>query len=423
MRRWSPKALSWASALALIGALLGSGPDYGDAQPVAPQDAIPFATLFPALRTAPAPGWLRQGTRLTYYSIAGSIAGGKHRYIEDPSGNWVDPTTGKHYRQVQIGGAAGGVSGHGYTEVNVALLTGAVAVLEVRSYGLRGPNSAPVIFTEGGAVGLPGAGGDFWMNPDVLRRLGTGNSSTLKILRGPYEINGRQYSAVWIDSGGATWVYDVNTGILLHSSTAGQGASIQGPLAQGDTRQGATLIAQNTLVGVRTTKLPWAFAAAPDWVARITVLRYQGTVALHVPGSPAFPTPVSATFEREAGGANWARYRQLIMQGGAGGPTTSAQTEMAFGPALLDGLWIAPNALAGLRSGQILDTDPVTHVTASVARIGPISQGHVGVIISESSTGEVIEHVYDASTGMLVVAHTWDRVLNAETQLKLVSAR
>ena len=120
---------------------------------------------------------------------------------------------------------------------------------------------------------------------------------------------------MWIDSGGATWVYDFETGILLHSSTATQGAAIQGPLAQGDSRQGATLIAQNTLVNVRTG------------------------------------------------------------------------------------------------------------VTASVGRIGPVAQGRRGVVITESGAGEVIDYLYDAGSGMLLAVHTFDRVLNAETQLRLVAAR
>jgi len=113
MKRSNRKVLVWANLLALTALLIGAGVAAVPAQPVTGFDTSPFLTLFPGLRTAPAPGWLRQGTRLTYYSIAGSIAGGKHHYIEDPGGRWVDPRTGKHYRQEQVGGAGGGVSGDG----------------------------------------------------------------------------------------------------------------------------------------------------------------------------------------------------------------------------------------------------------------------------------------------------------------------
>jgi hypothetical protein len=271
---------------------------------------------------------------------------------------------------------------------------------------------------------LPGAGGDFWLNPGVLRGLSTANSSSLKIFLGPYQINGRRYKTVWVHSGGATWVYDADTGVLLHSGTEGRGADIQGPLAPGDSRQGATLIGQNTLVDIHTTNLPWASAGAPDWVARVKLLRYQGSAGLHVPGSPVFPTPISTTSERQGGGANWARYRQTTIQSGmAGIPPNTAQVERVFGPAELGGLWIAPRALAQLRSGQILDTDPVTRVTASVGRIGRIPSGQVAVTITESGAGEQIDYVYDANDGVLLSVHTFDRVLNAETQMSLVSAQ
>src|SRR5262249_28409633 len=96
---------------------------------------------------------------------------------------------------------------------------------------------------------------------------------------------------------------------------------------------------------------------------------------------------------------------------------------LVFGPAQLGGLWIAPRALAQLRSGQILDRDPVTRVTASVGRIGPIPSGRVAVTITESGAGEQIDYAYDASSGMLLSVHSFIRVLNYETQMSLVSAQ
>lgn len=424
MTRWTRKVFVWASLVGMMASLIGVDLYRAQAQPVTGLDANPFLDLFPSLRTAPAPDWVQPGTRLTYYSIAGSTAGGKHRYIEDPQGNWRDPMTGKHYRQEQVAGGGSGVSGHGYTQINIALLNRAVALLDVRSYGITGTSGPPVILSQAGAIGLPGAGGDFWLNPSVLRGLAGVNSTNLKIFLGPYQINGRRYKGVWIHSGAATWVYDTSTGVLLHSGSEGHGADIQGPLARGDSRQGATFIGQNTLVDMRTTHLPWAFAGAPDWVARVRVLRYQGSAGVHVPGSPMFPTPISTTYERRDGGANWVRYRQTVVQAAPSGlPPNTAQAELVFGPAQLGGLWIAPRALAQLHSGQILDADPVTRVTASVGRIGRIPSGRVAITITESGAGEQIDYAYDANSGMLLSVHTFNRVLNAEIQMSLVSAQ
>jgi hypothetical protein len=136
-------------------------------------DLNPFLTILPALRTAPAPNWVKPGTRLTYYSTAATVVRGLHRYEEDPSCTaaqvdcYVQEGTGKWFRQKAAPGA-GRVSGHGYTQVNVVYLDHTVAVLEVRNYGFALGSGPPVILSLAGAVGLPGAGADFWLNPHVL---------------------------------------------------------------------------------------------------------------------------------------------------------------------------------------------------------------------------------------------------------------
>jgi hypothetical protein len=58
-----------------------------------PYDPNSILDLMPALRTAPAPGWLRQGLHLTYYAAAASVLGGRHRYVPDPC---CAPRPGRH---------------------------------------------------------------------------------------------------------------------------------------------------------------------------------------------------------------------------------------------------------------------------------------------------------------------------------------
>jgi hypothetical protein len=148
------------------------------------------------LATAPAPPWLRQDTRLTYYSSAASVVGGTHQYIEDPDGEWIDKSTGKRFRQENISGA----SGHGYTQVNVAWLDGSIAVLEIRSYSISGVNGPPTILTLGTTVGLVGAGADFWLSPQVLAGISDSRAPGLTVLRMP-PVGGRSYSAIRFQSG------------------------------------------------------------------------------------------------------------------------------------------------------------------------------------------------------------------------------
>lgn len=174
-------------------------------------------------------------------------------------------------------------------------------------------------------------------------------------------------------------------------------------------------------MNVRATTLPWGTAPAPAWVGSTRVLRYQGEMAVHVPGSPVFPVPVSVTFQRQGGGADWARYQQITVQGGMGGvPPNVSEAERAFGPASLGGLWISPQALARLHSGQVVDSDPVTKVTVSVGRIGPTSAGMMAVTITELGAGQRIDHLYDQNSGVLLATTSFDRVLNAQTELRLV---
>jgi hypothetical protein len=207
-------------------------------------DDQPLVTLLPALRGAPAPAWVQPGVRLTYYSAAASIVGGRHTYAEDENGNWIDPTTGKHYRQEEVASA----SGQGFTQVNVAALDRAVALLDIRIYSILDANvrTPPITMGCSGAITLPGAGSDYWVNPEVLQAAVGLEGSGTKILRTGFPINGQTHSAIRIQFDSASsqqdWIYDEQTGVLLHSGSSTVGQGIQGPVAQGDSRQGSTLL-------------------------------------------------------------------------------------------------------------------------------------------------------------------------------------
>ncbi len=384
-----------------------------------PIDPNPFLDLIPALRTAPAPGWVTQGTRITFYSAAVSLQGGQHHYTADPDNpncRFRDER-GNCYRQDQL---RSGGSGEGFTQVNVALLDRSVAALEVRSYGLVGPNGPVIIRAFGGVVGLPGAGGDSWLNPQVLRRAVGLSGPGIKVVQMPYVLNGRQYTTIRFQGEGTAWVYDAETGALLLSDSATQGAPIQGPLLPTDSRQGMTLLTEAILMGVRTPNIPWALDPAPEWVGRFSSLQYKGTAALFVPGSPPLPVAVATSFQRQTLGNNWARYIQTQVQGAPPGmPPTTSQVVRVFGSAQFGGLWVPPRALSQLRSGQTLDTDPVTKVTVLVGQIGRTAQGREFVTITEACEGHRLDERYDRATGMLLHVNQADNVLHTLIQLDL----
>ena len=209
--------------------------------------------------------------RLTYYASAASVANSYHRYVEDEEGNWVDPTTGDHYRREDIETAAG----HGYTQVDVVALNDSIAALSIRAFGLSdlALDSSVTTLTWGGAVGIPGAGSDYWLHPDVLAQIDEVVTDDLKIVRMPYSIGDTQFSSIWLQSisdlGNYTWVYDLDSGVLLHTAGAPPAPPPPGPVAQGQGGDGSPSLAHSALAHIRPRPLPCAIPAAPARVAPV----------------------------------------------------------------------------------------------------------------------------------------------------------
>jgi hypothetical protein len=103
-----------------------------------------------------------------------------------------------------------------------------------------------------------------------------------------------------------------------------------------------------------------------------------------------------ATFT--ATGPTWATYG-LHTQLGIGGvatPSDASGVSSGTGP-----YWWDPAALAEMRVGQVLDTDPVTTMTVSVTNV---RQGPAGPSVTITSTipGTTGQATYDVATGVLV---------------------
>lgn len=369
----------------------------------APVDPSALLQLLPALRTAPPPSWVRQGLRLTYYSAAAATGSG-NVYVEDENGNWVQVGTGKTYRQDEISTG----SGEGFTEVNLIMLDRAVAVLDIRSFGLPVRNAPPRLQAAGGAVGLPGAGSDFWLNPRVLASAVGLRGQGLRVLRMPYVIRDKQYRAIRFQSvtagGSFVWVYDEESGVLLHSSTSTSSA-VQGPRPLGErVPPNSGLLSLSTLLNARTVSLPWTTSPAPEWVARTRLLRYAGNIVVGVPGVGAGPVPATLTYERQTGGLNWARYLATQVTANVPGvPPDTQRFDRAFGPGQVGGLWIPPAVLRGLQQGQTLDRDPVTGMVVSVGQAGSVPGVGDVLAIREGNGTVQITYAYDRSSGLFAL--------------------
>jgi hypothetical protein len=391
---------------------------------VDPEAALADPNLFvdqlPALRTVGAPDWVSEGTRITYYAVAASTPNSYHQYVEDEFGEWIDPATGERYTQEDIPGAAG----HGYNQVTVASLTDAVAALSVRAYGLSdlSLDSPVTTLTWSGAIGIPGAGADYWLHPDVLATVEEVVSPSLKILRMPYTIDGRQFSSLWIQSLGddanLTWVYDLDSGILLHTASATAGPPIAGPVAAGEGREGNTFLTQSTLVDVRDLDLPWVDGAAPSWVGTTSRLEYQGFSTVSVLGDPSVVLGSSLAVERRESGTDWVRYRMARTTSSTVSPSVTEYLERVEGPAMVGALFLPVEALAGLVPGQVLDRDPVTGAVVVVTAVEPITGSFV-VTIREEGPGEVSEVVYDGRSGVASTIITENLLLGIRSELQL----
>ncbi|MGF3495982.1 MAG: hypothetical protein ACQXXK_08910, partial [Methanothrix sp.] len=93
-------------------------------------DAQDLSGLIPGLPNLPAPDWVREGARLSYYSATASIPSAYERFIPDEEGDWVGVNSGKRYRREELFGAAG----HGVTQVDVLSVDTRAAVLKVNAW-------------------------------------------------------------------------------------------------------------------------------------------------------------------------------------------------------------------------------------------------------------------------------------------------
>ncbi len=354
----------------------------------------------------PPPAWVQPGMRITFYSAAAAVAQSRYQLIEDPAGPWQDPVTGKRYRNTEdTGESVGGASGDGVSQVDVVAVEGNDVVLSMATYGIdRGTNSLAVLPSAGAK--LPGGAIDgLWVAPQLLDQLQTGSLGGLLVLRGDYPLNGTTYQAVSVvnPTPGAysSTTFDTLTGVLLASTTntAGAYAPVQLP-GQGPT-QGASQLTISRFVSMRQMTTPGIGTAAPAWVARTTGLAYAGRYLWTNPVDPSsgsFASPMSARATFTGTGATWATFglHTQMSIGGVASPSDASGVSSGTGP-----YWWDPTALAAMRTGQVLDTDPVTTMTVAVTGVG---QGPAGpsVTITSSIPGTTGQASYDVATGVLV---------------------
>lgn len=355
--------------------------------------------LVPAAATLGPPPGVALGTRLVYYTAAASIPGERTQLVQDEQGNWVDRATGQRWSEQDVPGPAG----EGFVAAQVAYLDGQRVVLSERHYLRDGASGQAMLHATAGMVSHAGCAGDYWVHPQALAALPEMDQAGTRVMRMPYRLGEQTFDAIRIHavsaSGFNAYVYDLTSGVRLYSGSRTTGADVLAPQPDGAAPgRGSTQLTNGWLVEARQVDVPWQNAPAPAWVAQFQQLDYQGTYTVMMPGSPAFPLPVQERLSAIARGPGWVQvHGDRMMYSLQNAPAGHEQVVMTHGPASVGGLWIAPEALARLTQGQVVDRCAVVGTTVSVTAVtgGTVTLSEVGPLHRQ-------DLVYDAHTGILV---------------------
>lgn len=358
--------------------------------------------LVPAAAEAPAPPCIKPGTRLTYFGMTASIPGSYGQLVQDDNGTWMDKETGKRYREEDIGGAGSAA----FNVIYVGHVGGGVVQLSTKLYTLNTATKLCTFAVGGGLVGHAGCAADYWIHPDVLRQVQEVNAQGVRILRMPYTVAGKTYKAIRFQSedksGYQARVYDLETGLMIFHGSRMQGPSVVtaplGDSTQTGIGEGSTQVITGWIVEVKDIDVPWKNAAAPKWIEQFRQLSYKGVQTSEVAAATTrLNRAMTATVTPKARGPGWVRFNnRYLFESLPGMRPEEVPQEGACGGATIGGLWIAPEALANLRPGQVVETnDKVgTTVTVSEVRQGAVAVSEVGPLHRTDCT-------YDTRTGML----------------------
>lgn len=374
--------------------------------------------LLPGADRLGAPEWVTVGTRISWYAAGASIANADFQWQESEDGAWQDPVTGKRYDQTDAATA----SGEGIFQLDVVGIDGTDVAVQWVLYGLD--RFAGRFF--GGIAGgarEPGASPEgFWIHPALLADVPEANLPDLRILRGPYTVEGVTYAGIAIVSPDqnrySSLIHDLGTGVLLSTTTKTQGNASPLHTAGQDPPEANTQLTIGRYLGTRQRDGAAMLLPLPDWAAPGTVLRYGGTwtfVNPYDPGGTPAAYPAQMTVTLGAGGSTWLDYAAEfdVDIGGLPNHTEASGVAGGNGP-----WWIAPASLAAVTSGQVLDEDPVTGQRLVVTDVGDGT-----VTIDSDLAGLSARSTYDTRTGTLVAVTRTEVGAGLTTALELMSVQ
>jgi hypothetical protein len=342
----------------------------------------------PAGGAGVAPDWVAPGMRLTYYLMTGSLSGSINGWDPDEKGDWVDKQ-GRRYTRDREGRGS-----HGLIQVTVAGMDAQTVALAQPFYLFNGEDTTPILTAALDADAPLEQGAEFWMHPRkqaLLRQQGKAHAFTW---RGDNLTAAATAVVILSDSGKSFWAYDQQSGRLLYSSRLSRQAPEIPDPSMKHLPVGVSHATFLRFVAARQTNAPWLRMPLPAWTATLQSLSYRGQFRLEFPGSgPGAGQAISQTMRVVKRGRNWIMLHNRAVNQGSSLPNDSS---VACGPGSMPPLIIAPEALAQLRPGQVIDQDPQTRFSLRVA--GANAQG---VAIQSDGPLQSMLFTYDRSQGLM----------------------
>lgn len=298
----------------------------------------PLPLRYPELLSAPAPSWLDEGLRATYYVIASTPESERTENVEYGTGS----------------------AGYGLSQVDVVALEDGNAATFTLPYAPDTQGAMRQMQGFGSVV--PEGCGDFWCSPEVLGKVPEQASDEFTVQRLPVNIGGKDYQAIRFDIKSGTFemalIYDLKTGIMLYHTVDYTSYSSQENEIIGTRGTHAIYEFRN----LRKVKIPWNEGRVPQWLAKGENIGYQGQTSVQVQGASPMVTPMSVQVSVLD---VMSRYAKVRLDTYNQDPVPPAYIITVSGISQLMGNWIPPEAIADLRPG-IIDTDPDTNMQTSV---------------------------------------------------------
>jgi hypothetical protein len=356
-----------------------------------------MAALIPGLAATKAPAFVRLGLQLTYRAHTATVAGMGREWKPDENGEWKTDDGQRWTPGEKRSGAA-----EGFTQFDVTALTANEAAVLASFYLVGRPGAAPSLSFQYPIVGPASFAGGLWVPPDQLRALKNRVSPDLKVQRMPCTVGGVARPAVWIqslsDRGNSIYVYDVESGVLLHDATASTGAPSKVIGRDETSNTASTTLADGTLVNMRVVERPWDAESAAGWARSASEMIYGGTSTVPTAGGAPLVLRQDMSITPKDRGVGWVLYGILLRTSNSiGMPPTTTPSEAVSGLGQFGGAWLPPAALGRLAKGQRLDHDPVTGIDVVVTEAGDQR-----ITITSSGKAQTLRWGYDRATGAMI---------------------